>query len=695
MPAETIEALGYGVGLLHSLSGTCAFDIDDMTAARAWWAERGVDVDELLKAPDSVHISSGRAGRDKLLYRLTKPMRTVKPTGCGFELRSATASGDSVQDVLPPSIHPITKKPYEWKYGDEILAHWSSLPPIPATVYNVWRELAHSEPVNEVVNERASRAPLDDVRTAVAGWIKSRDIDMDDYDQWIQTGMRIHKETNGDKGGLAIWDEVSRDSPKYKGIADLKVHWVTFDASGRIGLEAALREVPAAPEEFEVIEDKPSEAAAEVKQENKNKLATARAILEDRLVYVAYSERYFDRKDHRLFNTDSAIRHTFTSMMPRRNNAHLDPIKVLQNSGTKLIVDKLGFHPGEGAIFKYRDDTFANNYRNRLPRLLEPTEPELRVIEELFGRIADPVFREYLLGFYSHVVKHPGDKIYSAPLIWSETQGNGKSTLVRAIPALLVGYQYSKEVNSSLLASDFNDYLKDAWHVNLTEFRAGSRGERDAISKKIESWISEPEVAMHPKGQPGYTMPNHFFITASSNADDAAMLSSQDRKWAIHELKAPKMSQSESEWVYGFLKSARASGVLRHYFLNLETTFNPTARAPVTEAKLVMTEASEALDVEALREAFEDRSGPFGHDIVTTSDVRIYLRDVIRQFPSQRRIANLLTKLGGKALRIGTNSRTQRVVVMYNHDRWATAGAAQIFAHLDGDRVSTEDELLQ
>jgi len=34
-----------GAGLLHSLSKTCALDIDDLGAARAWLAERGVDVD--------------------------------------------------------------------------------------------------------------------------------------------------------------------------------------------------------------------------------------------------------------------------------------------------------------------------------------------------------------------------------------------------------------------------------------------------------------------------------------------------------------------------------------------------------------------------------------------------------------------------------------------------------------------------
>src|SRR5579884_2764947 len=47
-PAESIEALGNGGGLLHAESGTCALDIDNMELARPWLAERGVEIDALM-----------------------------------------------------------------------------------------------------------------------------------------------------------------------------------------------------------------------------------------------------------------------------------------------------------------------------------------------------------------------------------------------------------------------------------------------------------------------------------------------------------------------------------------------------------------------------------------------------------------------------------------------------------------------
>lgn len=700
MPAESIEALGVGAGLLHALSGTCALDIDGMEAARAWWAERGVDLDALRADPASVHISSGRVGRDKLLYRLSKPLRTVKPTGKGFELRSATREGNSVQDALPPHIHPLTKKPYEWKYGDELIAHWSNLPNIPAAVYRVWRELVGTEPVRDIPQSKPQTVEDLTLRKAVEGFIQSRKLDIDNYDDWIALGMRIQKQTQGATSGLMLWDEFSKRGKKYKGLEDLKTHWLSFDAKGALGLEAAIREIPAGADEFPVeTGEATGETTAEAdKQSARDKLKSAREMLEKRLVYVADIERYFDMARHRVFATDSGIEHTFTHLMPRKRGVPWSPVKLLKESGTKIVVDRLGFHPGEKTIFREFGDTYANKYRPRLPEPLEPTPDELEKIRWIFDRIDDVPYREWLLRFYGHVVQRPGVKIKSAPLIWSDTQGNGKTTLVRMIPALLVGQQYSREVNSGVLNSDFNDFLLDAWHVNLTEFRAGSRNERDAVSKKVESWIADDVVSIHPKGAQAYTIPNHFFVTASSNAEDAALIGNQDRKWAIHEMHAPQFTEQEQRWIYNeFLLTNRAAGVLRAYFLGVSLHgFAPSARAPETAARAEMVKANVSTDVEVMTELFEQRSGPFAKDVVITQEVREYVHKHCTARPSGDRIGKLLTRppFNGKAIHFRAGGGTYRGIVLYNIPQWVGSSGTTIMAHIQGDDVSIEDPLL-
>ena len=685
-----------GAGLLHAYSGTCALDIDNLAFARPWLAERGVDVDALLTAPNAVRIHSGRPGRAKLLYRLSKPLQTFKPEGSGVELRCATASGTSAQDVLPPSVHPDTKKPYEWRYGDELVGHWSNLPPIPPSLLALWRGLV---PAVQPAPEAGTGPKTDELRAL----LKAQDPNCG-YNQWVKVGMALHHACAGAAEGLALWDEWSRGAPdSYKGVSDLRTHWVSFNsAPGKRVVTAAtlIAEAPATPDEFPEINpedlaaDEADSTAAKIEQAVEMRKADAINWLEKRLIYVSSAACYFDTEKHHLIYQDRAIEHEFTGYMPKVKGGRMSPVRTLKESRTKRVVEGVGFHPGEGPIFVSADtgDEYVNVYRNRLPAPLEPTEAELERIEWLFDRIDDAAYRGWLKCFFGHVVQRPGVKIKSAPLIWSETQGNGKTTLLRAIPALLVGRGYSREVTSSLLNSDFNDYLLNAWHVNLTEFRADSRGERRAISAKLKAWVTDDEIAIHPKGSTAYTMPSHFFVTATSNEEDAAAIDNNDRRWGVHELKAAQFTPTEQTWMYDeFLSTKRAAAVLRHYFLNIDISdFSPSNKAPETEARAQMIESSMSSEVAYLRRCFEERSGPFERDVVRASDVSDAIRRETRFAPSDRRVGRILTgrefKCIAKKGRVGKG--TVNFLIVANHDYWSDKSGVELAAEASGENFN-------
>jgi len=112
----------HNIGLLHSLSGTVALDIDEMQNTRTIFEALNIDLDAILaSAPRIV----GRPDRGKVLFRapdgVTLTTRKIswpmpddpRKTEVVFELRAG-----SVQDVLPPSIHPDTGQPYTWAGRD-------------------------------------------------------------------------------------------------------------------------------------------------------------------------------------------------------------------------------------------------------------------------------------------------------------------------------------------------------------------------------------------------------------------------------------------------------------------------------------------------------------------------------------------------------------------------------------------------
>jgi len=682
IPANAAEGLD-GAGLLHALSGTCALDIDAMDLARPWLAERGVDIDALLADDRAVTIDSGRHGRAKLLFRMKRPLRTFKPKGSGLELRCATAELKSVHDALPGSIHPETKKPYAW--GGGLLGDWRDLQAIPAALLAVWRGL-DADGAETLPEPQAERPRVDLVKLRKAAFKHSPDCE---YEEWIRVAMQLHDGTGGAQEGFDIWKDWSSKITRapYPGEAVLKSHWLSFDSKGKHAATGAAlaAELPAEADEFPIVTAAEAAPTASQVADMVGKKAAIDALVK-RLVFVSSADRYFDIETHRLYPTDHAIDHMFTPMLPRSADK---PTSLLKFSRERRTVDGLAFHPGEGAIFDFQGDSFANGYRNRLPEPLEPTALELEKITWLFDRIDDQTYRAWLLQFFAHVVQRPGVKIKSAPLIWSETQGNGKTTLLKQIPMLLVGSAYSKEVTFSLLNSDFNDYLLNAWHVNLTEFRAGTRGEREATSKKIENWIADDVISIHPKGMPGYTMPNHMFLTATSNKDDAAAIDNNDRKWAVHELHAPQFTPNEQRWIYNeFLLGPRAAGVLRYYFLNTSIAdFVATARAPETAARTAMARASTALDLELLIGAFEEIAAPLDRDIVVTREVADHVRRHCVAKPSADRVGRMLCQAPfmGEPKQWRCGESRYRGVIIRNHARWRNASGPDIMAHISGD----------
>lgn len=262
------------VGLAHAYSGTCVIDIDDLQKARVWFSEQGVDLDELRSSPEAVRISSGRENRDKLLFKLppeVKPIITRQMPEFGFELRCASGSGNTMQDVLPPSIHPETGRPYVWEY-DELLGHWSEPPVLPDDVFKLWSSLRRT--AEKSVDEKA---PLGLGRGDVRKLLAQFDPNCG-YQDWINAGFAVHHEMRGADLGLELWDEWSAEGLTYPGEDALARHWNSF-GQGYTGPLVTARSLMSKVgicdvEDFDNLEDPPTPAE---KAEQKPKFSIAGA----------------------------------------------------------------------------------------------------------------------------------------------------------------------------------------------------------------------------------------------------------------------------------------------------------------------------------------------------------------------------------------------------------------------------------
>ena len=219
---ERAAALTGNIGIAHAYClpvPTMALDIDDLPKASAWLAERGIDLDTLLDADDAVQISSGKEGSAKLLYLLpadVSPIPTKKildpETGdTVLEFRCASANGLTVQDVLPPSIHPDTGRPYQWAGK----GNWRSMPTIPLALLAVWQSLlkpvaAQSCGVRTHADDSSSiTLPPETIQHLRSALLSMK---ADDYDLWIKCGMALKPLGDVGRGLWLEWSLTSRKS---------------------------------------------------------------------------------------------------------------------------------------------------------------------------------------------------------------------------------------------------------------------------------------------------------------------------------------------------------------------------------------------------------------------------------------------------------------------------------------------------
>jgi hypothetical protein len=219
---------GFGIGLAHAYSGTMALDIDNWDRAVELLRKNNINLQELYDAIDAVIINSGKAGHGKLLYGmpfgLTLPSKKIVHNGVTvYELRCATSNGLTVQDVLPPSIHPETLRPYQWSGCGQ----WTNLPMIPQALFDLWQSLL----------EQDNECTIDHNAGIATNWTEIRQaleyISADcSRDEWINIGMALHwagTQTEQIDQALQLWHDWSQTGQnKYPGEREILIQWHSF-----------------------------------------------------------------------------------------------------------------------------------------------------------------------------------------------------------------------------------------------------------------------------------------------------------------------------------------------------------------------------------------------------------------------------------------------------------------------------------
>jgi hypothetical protein len=543
-----------------------------------------------------------------------------------------------------------------------------------AARFQTLRSMLASLPI-EHVSDRTQWLAVGAALAGVKG--VARDICFDLWVNWSQSTAE----------GAKSWAEDS--------VEEHRIRWNGFDRSGVDALITRAKTAGWLPEMLssnsDGLEALPAVIAALDASGDRWSMEQARKYMAEHVIFVSVDNQYIH--DGLPLSRESLD----TSLAPRMP-LFKSPVTAsgLLKKGFGRIVDYIGYKPGAPRTFIDGDNRkIANTWTPHPIEPVKPTREEMltfaRVVKHIGGGNSetDAGIKRYFT-ILAYLFLHPSARISHVTLLTGRHEGCGKSTLTEAIPRALFGAANVRTVETRELSSDFNSYAHCARVLVFPELWLGRRKDAEDQANHLKPLITDDRIAVVKKGKDGRMVENCTTIFASSNHEDAAFFSTNDRRYDVISTDALRMPPELSKCFYALIND-RPGALL---WLCLEygkgaASFDPHAPPPQSAAKRAMIEANRGSWAQRMRDTFETHDWPFNGDVVAVSDVIILLGEEYRPAPSHKAIlAELLSMADGSfnllaQRRNSSGMKQKRVIVLRNVNNWKAAGATAIYSHYE------------
>ncbi len=310
----------------------------------------------------------------------------------------------------------------------------------------------------------------------------------------------------------------------------------------------------------------------------------------ERFVYVRNPGLIVDLKTMETVTPRDFMQHQYSNRYYGETNAQggktWSPLaREWMNSGSRHEVERLTYAPGQS---RFTAESWLNRWRGWG---IEPREgsadlaPWNQFLDFLFPDA--PEESRWFEHWLAYPLQHPGAKLHTCAVLWSRETGVGKNFLAEIISKIYGPNAITISENN--LHGRFNDWQRDKQFIVGDEVVGGES--RKQVADYLKTLITSPTLEIEEKFKPRYAIPhvaNYLFL---SNHPDAFYLDDKDRRFWIWEIKQdrplpPKFYDQLRAWKQG----AGPAALFQHLLKMKLTGFDPRARAPITEAKLEMTE---------------------------------------------------------------------------------------------------------
>jgi hypothetical protein len=316
----------------------------------------------------------------------------------------------------------------------------------------------------------------------------------------------------------------------------------------------------------------------------------------------------------------------------------------------------------------------------------------IKLVDHLFAG-TEPEAKKWFLQWCAYPLQHPGVKMFTSAVLFSNTQGVGKS-LVFSILGEIYGENYHsiKQVD---INGSFNAWAENKQFVLIDDISGtDKRHEAD----RWKGLITQQKMDINIKYVPTYSVRDCINYGLTSNQPDSIYLENNDRRFFIHEVKVDALPDSFYNEIKAVTKD-RGDGTLApavfDYLLHIDLTgFNPTAQAFVTQSKLRMIEEVKSDIAAWVSSLVKDPDGVLREgraeivgDLFTSKELLNFYHRAGHTLCTAQTIGKELHKAGVPEFQNGTSLRTIKGVGKYyiirNQGKWMKANPAAATAHVN------------
>jgi hypothetical protein len=502
----------------------------------------------------------------------------------------------------------------------------------------------------------------------------------DDYDRWVQIGMALFHQYAGEDTGLKLWHEWSEGADNYDAEA-LDKHWTSFNIDGKgrqpITARTILNLAKEATNEAIVLETKRlterfitagnladwRSACIDVKHSEIDTLARVQvtdvakrrykeitgsniplAELRKQLSYEMknapdtpdWAKNWvYDSSCDKFFHTTwktSVSSQGYNSMYGRYSLTKQDmlegrvspsktPVDLTLNVYRAGLVYGQRYSPANEIIFKDGMVAVANTYipcSLELPEAYTPGDKLAiaRVKKHITHLLPDEWKNRIFTDWLAWVVQNPG-KLVKWAMVLQGVPGDGKSFFGMLLRAVM-GHTNVRMMNASVLESNFTGWAAGQCVAAIEEPRLHGQNRYDVLNK-MKTFITNPIVEIHPKGQDSYDTENTTNYFMPTNFKDALPLDATERRYLVlfSQWQNPKalrdfIAVNPDYYINLYKTIEERAPALRKWLLNHEISedFPAQQPAPQTDDFWTMVNSSTSDSMKVIDELIKEGKYP-------------------------------------------------------------------------------------